>query len=102
MQGRLISENLGDWRHAPVVQDAVIAYMEQLDCPALLREIYVPLGLPRQVVNRVLGRLHAKGLLTRYKIPIETHRPDRWSRTSKPRGAVRRCFLYSFAEPLEP
>ena len=98
MSAALMSDNLGDWQNQPVIQDQVLAYMAQLDCPAILREIYVPLGLPRFNVNRVLSRLHGKGVLTRYKVPVESHRPNGQTRMIVPRGATRLCYLYGFAE----
>ncbi len=73
MPGSTHRTNLGDWQSAPVVQDEVIAYMDEVGAPLLLREIYHPLRLPRHSVNRVLVRLHAKGFLTRYRIPVRTN-----------------------------
>lgn len=90
--------NLGEWENEPVVQDQVIAYMEGMRQPLLLREIYRPLGLPRYIVNRVLGRLHAKGVLNRYKIPDRWHRPNLTPGNGFQRAVTRHCFLYSFAE----
>lgn len=98
MPNHPMRNNLGQWVSPPVIQDQVIAYMESLGCPALLREIYHPLRLPRYTVNRVLGRLHSKGVLTRYKIPVQSHRYDRRAKTLAPDGATRQCYLYSFAE----
>lgn len=98
MHTMTIRNNLGDWQNLPIVQDQVIAYMESIDAPMLLREIYVPLRLPRTTVNRVLGRLHAKGVVHRYKIPVQCHRPDGQSSSVVTDGATRQCFLYSFAE----
>ncbi|MFM6933202.1 MAG: hypothetical protein ACKOUT_13285 [Novosphingobium sp.] len=65
--------------------------MDSVGSPMLLREIYQPLRLPKASVNRVLGRLHGKGVLTRYKIPCKpalTH------------GATRQCYLNAFAESI--
>lgn len=84
--------NFGECENPPVVQDQVIAYMEQMCQPLLLREIYRPLGLPRYIVQRVLGRLHSKGVLTRYKIPDDGRGPGVFARW---------CYLYSFAEELD-
>lgn len=98
MTALTMRNNLGPWANEPVVQDRVLDYMEQLNCPAILREIYVPLGLPRYTVNRVLARLHTKGVLTRYKIPVRHHRPDRSTGSVRENGATRQCYLYSFAE----
>lgn len=98
MAGDVMRNNLGKWQNPPVIQDQVIAYMESIAAPMLLREIYHPLRLPKEIVNRVLGRLHAKGVLTRYKIPVQGHRPDRLNNSIMPGAATRLCFLYSFAE----
>lgn len=90
--------NLGDWQNPPDIQDQVIAYMDEIGAPMLLWEIYYPLRLPKVSVNRVLGRLHAKGFLTRWKIPVERHRPGRQSQAAPRSGATWQCYLYSFAE----
>jgi predicted transcriptional regulator len=93
-----IPNNLGKWANQPIVQDQVIAYMESIDAPMLLREIYHPLRLPRTTVNRVLGRLHAKGVLTRHKVQVRQHLPGRSTGSSIPDAATRYCFLYRFAD----
>lgn len=98
MAALTMRNNLGPWTNEPVVQDLVLAYMEQLNCPAILREIYIPLGLPRYTVNRVLGRLHTKGVLIRSKIPVTSRRPDRDGGSARPDAFTRQCYLYSFAE----
>ena len=93
-----IRNNLGDWANEPIVQDQVVAYMESIGAPMLLREIYYPLHLPKVSVNRVLGRLHAKGVLTRYKVPVRRHRPGRRAEPAPHDAATRQCYLYGFAE----
>lgn len=98
MTAATMRTNLGDWENPPVIQDQVIAYMEQMGGAMLLRDIYRPLGLPRYTVNRVLGRLHSKGVLLRYKIQVRLHRLDRRLGVALPDGATRKCFLYSFAD----
>ena len=98
MPTEAMRNNLGDWQNPPLIQDQVIAYMESFGAALLLREIYRPLQLPRTTVNRVLGRLHAKGIVTRYKIPVCCHRYDRRAQSIQPGGAIRQCFLYSFAD----
>jgi len=89
--------NLGDWENPPVIQDQVLAYMEQIGGAMLLSDIYRPLGLPRYTVNRVLGRLHSKGILSRYKVPVRLHRYDSRRRKPLPDGAIRQCYIYSLA-----
>ena len=93
-----IRNNLGEWANEPIVQDQVLAYMEQIGAPMLLREIYYPLHLPKVAVNRVLGRLHAKGVLTRHKIPVRRHRPGGRAEPAPHDAATRQCYLYGFAE----
>jgi hypothetical protein len=100
MTANAYRSNLGDWENPPVIQDRVIAYMESVGAPMLLREVYRPLGLPKEIVNRVLGRLHAKGVLTRWKIPVSTHRPAQRSRKAVAGAATRQCFLYRFSDGL--
>lgn len=90
--------NFGAWENAPVVQDQVLEYATALGSSFLLREIYRPLGLPKEIANRVLGRLHAKGILIRWKIPVPTHAPGCRGHAAVADGAVRQCFLYRFAE----
>ena len=98
MPAEEIPYTFGEWANEPVIQDQVIAYMEQIAAPMLLREIYHPLRLPKVSVNRVLGRLHAKGIVSRYKIPVVGHRPGRRTETAPRDGATRRLYLYSFAD----
>lgn len=98
MSADVIRNNLGEWANEPIIQNQVIALMEDRACPVTLREIYLPLGLPRQNVNRVLGRLHGKGVVTRYKIPERRHRYDLRAKAIQPEAATRLCFLYSFSE----
>lgn len=94
----VIRKNLGDCQNEPVIQDQVIAYMEQIGAPMLLREIYRPLHLPKVSVKRVLGRLHAKGILTRWKIPVRRQRPGRLEHPAPQDSATMHCYLYAFAE----
>lgn len=100
MTSRATIDNLSGHVPEPIVQDQVIAYIEHLACSFLLRDIYRPLGLPRTHVNRVLGRLHDKGILDRWPIPVESHRFDRKSGVLQRSGATRTCFLYAFAEEV--
>lgn len=98
MQSNPMHSNLGDWENPPVIQDQVIAYAESLGCSFILRDIYRPLRLPRYTVSRVLSRLHSKGVLSRYKVPVRLHRYDTKVRALDPSGATRQCYLYSFAD----
>ena len=98
MQIEAIPNRFNEWANEPVIQDQVIAYMEEIGAPMLLRDIYHPLRLPKVSVNRVLGRLHAKGIVSRYKIPVVGHRPGRRAETAPRDGATRHCYLYGFVE----
>ena len=96
MPAKAMHNNLGEWANEPIIQNQVIAYMQSIDAPMLLREVYRPLRLSKAAVNRVLCRLHAKGILTRYKIPLRRHRPGRMAEPALHDAATRQCYLYSF------
>lgn len=98
MTAATMRSNLGDWENPPVIQDQVLAYMEQVGGAVILSDIYRPLGLPRYTVNRVLGRLHSKGIVSRYKIPVRVRRYDCRRKVELPGGATRQCYLYRFTE----
>ncbi|MES2493697.1 MAG: hypothetical protein V4579_10510 [Pseudomonadota bacterium] len=98
MPSNAMRSNLGDWENSPVIQDQVIAYADSLRSSFTLRDVYRPLRLPRYTVSRVLCRLHTKGILTRYKIPLPLHRYDTKAGTIDPAGATRQCYLYQFTE----
>ena len=94
------SANFGPWLNAPTVQDAVVATLFSADQPLLLREVAIETRMPISSVNRVLGRLLRKGLVSRYKIPVQGH-PSRYGH--KPCllcTATRMLFAYSWAEEL--
>lgn len=97
MQSNAMRSNLGEWENPPIIQDQVIAYMEDLGSSFILRDIYRPLRLPRYTVSRVLCRLHSKGVLNRHKVPVRLHRYDTKGSALDPVGATRQCYLYSFA-----
>lgn len=94
MPKRPVFENLGEWLNPPTVQDQVVSYMIQLETPALLREIYRPLALQRASVNRVLLRLHNRGVVRRWKIPVEARLPNGRPRDGAQGPAMRQCYLY--------
>ena len=90
-----MAANLGCWQNAPVVQDAVIKMLVEADYGLVLRDFVCTGGLPSASAQRVLGRLHGRGLVTRQKLPM--HRPI-YSHALKgcvPDGAVRFVFAYS-------
>ena len=71
------SANFGAWLNEPTVQDAVVATLLRADQPLLLREVAIETGAQISSVNRVLGRLLHKHLVTRYKLPVQGH-PSRY------------------------
>lgn len=77
------------------VRSAVREYIAQLGAPFTITEIWRPLGIPRQHVNRELNRMLKKGLLTRRKIPIRVRSSIILN------GAPRQAYLYSLAEGYE-
>lgn len=101
MSKRPTFENLGKWLNPPEVQDRVIAYMDDLGGPALLRELYLPLALPISSVNRVLQRLHNKGIVMRWKIPAATQRTNKRATGAATAGPLRQCFLYQLTSQVE-
>ena len=94
--------NFGQWINEPRVQDAVISVLERAEQPILLREVAAEAQVPISSANRVLGRLHGRGFVTRYKLPVQGH-PRRYGH--KPCilcRAQRRLFVYSWvASALE-
>ena len=94
------SSNFGVWLHEPIVQDAVVTALLGADQPLLLREVAIECRVPISSVNRVLCRLHKKGLVTRYKLPVQGH-PSRYGH--KPCllcTATRMLYVYSWVEEL--
>ena len=92
------SSNFGIWLNKPTVQDAVVATLLNADQPLLLREIALQCQVQISSANRVLCRLHKKGLVTRYKLPVQGH-PSRYGH--KPCllcTATRNLFAYSWVE----
>lgn len=93
--------NLKGWINEPIVQDEVIEVLTRADQPLLLREVAMECRVPISSANRVLCRLFKKGLVTRYKMPVQGH-PSRYGH--KPCllcTATRMLYVYSWAA-IEP
>ena len=93
--------NLKGWISEPYVRDAVLAVLARAEQSLLLREIAMECEHPISSVNRVLGRLHKKGMVSRYKLPVQGH-PQRYGH--KPCllcKATRMLYAYSIASALE-
>lgn len=70
MPGKGDISGLAGWVNEPYRQDQVLAALRSLEPPVLIRQLIDETGLPRQVVQRVLGRFVNKGIVTRRKVPI--------------------------------
>ena len=71
------SSNFGVWLNEQTVQDAIVATLLNADQPLLLREVAIECRVQISSANRVLCRLFKKGLVTRYKLPVQGH-PSRY------------------------
>ena len=88
--------NLTGWLNEPHVQNVVIAMLVEADYPVVLRDLVCKGGLPIASANRVLLRLHERGLVTRYKLPMHRHIYSRNLGACIAGGAVRWVFAYSW------
>ena len=77
------------------VRSAVRDYIDQLGAPFTIGEIWRPLGIRRENVNRELARMLKKGLLTRYKVPVQGRNPGTGLLET------RQVYLYSLAKGYE-
>ena len=68
----------------------------EAEYPLVLRDFVCTGGIPIASANRVLMRLHSRGLVTRYKLPTHRHIYCQKSRTCIADGAVRWVFAYSW------
>ena len=89
--------NLGEWLNEPYVQDAVVKMLvEAEDCPLVLRDFVCTGGIPIASANRVLLRLHGRGLVTRYRLPMHRHIYCHKRKACIADGAVRMVFAYTW------
>lgn len=89
--------NLGKWLNEPFVQNAVISVLMQRNPPMLLSEVAQACDLPIRAANRVLIRLHRKGFVDRYKLPMQRHAYCHRRKVCVAGGARRLLFVYSWA-----
>ena len=80
----------------PVVQDVVVKMLVEADYPLVLRDIVCTGGIPIASANRVLMRLHDRGLVDRYKLPMHRHIYSRKLGACIAGGAVRAVFAYTW------
>ena len=90
------SANLAGWENEPLVQSVVVRMLVEAEYPLVLRDFFATGGLPIASANRVLGRLHDRGLVTRQRLWM--HRPLYCHRRKGciPDGARRSVFAYSW------
>ena len=88
--------NLAGWENEPVVQSVVVRMLVEAGYPIVLRDLVCTGGLPISSAQRVLGRLHSRGLVTRFKLPM--HRPiySHQRKACIPDGARRMVYAYEW------
>ena len=88
--------NLGEWQNEPYVQDVVVKMLVKAEYPLVLADFVATGFLPIASANRVLGRLHGRGFVTRQRLWM--HRPVYCHRRKGciPDGARRSVFAYSW------
>ena len=88
--------NLTGWLNEPYIMDVVVRMLVEAEYALVLRDFVCTGGVPIASANRVLGRLHDRGLIRRYKLPM--HRPV-YSHARKsciPDGARRMVFAFEW------
>ena len=89
------ARNLTGWLNEPVVQAVVVRMLTEAETPLVLRDFVATGGLRIASANRVLLRLHERGLVTRYKLPMQRHYYCHKRKACVPGGAVRWVFAYT-------
>jgi len=79
------------WMFEPSRMVVVQAFVEDAGRPVTLDDVSKGTGRNRQHCAMALMRLHDKGLVTRYKIPVVHTIMGRWG---KPHTLRRRVFVY--------
>lgn len=85
---------LEEWISAPYVQEPVIAALKAAEWPLTLREVAEAAHVRLRPANRVLGRLCAKRMVTRYKLPMQRHAFCRKRWICIPNAARRLLYVY--------
>lgn len=88
--------NLGEWLNEPYVQDVVVKMLVEADCALVLRDFVCTGGIPIASANRVLLRLHDRGFVTRYKLPMDRHIYCHKRKACVAWGARRMVFAYTW------
>lgn len=82
------------WMCEPTRMAAVQAFVEDIGRPVTLDEVAAGTGRNRQHCAMALMRLHNKGLVRRWKIPVVRAITTRWG---KPWAQPRTVFIYEAA-----
>ena len=90
------SANLSGWLNEPYVQDVVVRMLVEAEYALVLRDFVCTGGVPIASANRVLGRLHGRGLVSRCKLPMHRHIYSRKLGACIPGGAVRLVYAYEW------
>lgn len=90
------ADNLAGWLNKPVVQAVVVRMLTEAECPLVLRDFVSTGGLRVASANRVLLRLHGRGLVSRYKLPMQRHYYCHKRKACVPGAAVRWAFAYTW------
>lgn len=88
--------NLEGWLNEPYVEREVVKMLVEADCVLVLRDFVCTGSIPIASANRVLLRLHARGLVTRYKLPTHRHIYCHKRKACIPGGARRMVFAYTW------
>ena len=90
--------NLAGWRNEPVVQAVVVRMLTEAEFPLVLRDFVATGGLRVASANRVLLRLHDRGWVSRYKLPMQRHYYCQKRKACVPGAAVRWVWAYTWIE----
>lgn len=96
------ASNLAGYLNEPYVKNAVIAVLASAEHPLLMCEVAAAIGYPVSCANRALLRLHKRGQVTRWKLPIRRHAYCFKSRACIPYAATRLLYVYSWVSDLPP
>lgn len=92
------AENLKGWIEEPFVKNEIIRVLKSAEFPLLLREIAESSAQPIRAANRVLGRLHKKGRVSRHKLPFQRPCYCHKRKAVVPNSARRLLFAYSWVD----
>jgi hypothetical protein len=87
---------LKKWLNEPYVQEPVITALKSAEWPLTLREVAEQADVHLRGANRVLCRLHKKGLVSRRKLAMQRHAFCRKRWEIVPGAARRLLFVYKW------